>query len=89
MNRAWRFVKWFASKCGWFEAVMFTSAFCLSAGFAVGEGTIARDIFWGIAVGVNILAVLVFLWWGARNIWQDFVKHDEKCFDILKQKDIK
>jgi hypothetical protein len=89
MSKAWRFVKWFISKCGWFEALMFTSAFCLSAGFAAGEGTIARDIFWGIAVGVNILAVLVFLWWGARNIWADFKKHDEKVFDILKQKDLK
>jgi hypothetical protein len=87
MKRAWRFVKWFASKCGWFEAVMFTSAFCLSAGLTAGEGT-ARNIFWGIAVGVNVLAMLGFIAWGVRNIWRDFVKHDEQVFNILKKEKI-
>lgn len=85
MKRAWRFIQWFASKCGWFEVLLFTSAFCLSAGFTAGEGSRARDIFWGIAIGVNILAALVFLWWGARNIWAEFKKHDEKVFEILKK----
>jgi len=88
MNRAWRFVKWFTSKCGWFEAVMFITSFSLAAGLTAGEGP-TRNVFWGIAVAVNALAILFFIAWGARNIWRDFVKHDEKCFDILKQKDIK
>jgi hypothetical protein len=88
MKRALRFFKWFVSKCGWFEAVCFVSAFCFAAGLAVGEGT-ARTIFWGTAIGVNVLAVLIFVSWGVRNMWGEFVKHDEKCFDILKQKDIK
>lgn len=85
MKRAWRFVKWILNKCGWFEVLLFTSAFCLAAGLTAGEGN-ARNIFWGIAAGVNVLAMLVFMWWGARSIWRDFVKHDEKVFDILKDK---
>ena len=88
MKQAWRFIKWFVSKCGWFEALMFTTAFTLSAGLAAGEGTV-RNVFWGIALGANSCAMLVFLWWGAKNIWADFKKHDEKVFDILKKEDIK
>jgi hypothetical protein len=87
MKRSWRFIKWFIGKCGWFEAVMFITSFSLAAGLAAGEGTI-RDIFWSIAVGVNVLAMLSFMAWGARNIWRDFVKHDEKVFDILKKEKI-
>ena len=52
MKQAWRFIKWFVSKCGWFEALMFTTAFTLSAGLAAGEGTV-RNVFWGIAIGAN------------------------------------
>ncbi len=88
MARTLRFIKWFVSKCGWFEAVLFTTSFSLTAGFTAGEG-ITRTIFWGIAIGVTILAMLTFMAWGIRNMWRDFIKHDEKCFDILKQKDIK
>jgi hypothetical protein len=88
MNRAWRFVKWFASKCGWFEALLFTSSFTLVGGLTAGEGT-TRNIFWGIAVCLNVLAALIFVAWGVRNMWADFKKHDEKVFDILKQKDLK
>jgi hypothetical protein len=88
MNRAWRFVKWFVSKCGWFEILLFTSVFCLSAGLTSGEGQ-TRNIFWGIAICLNVLAALIFVAWGVRNMWREFIKHDEKCFDILKQKDIK
>ena len=33
--------------------------------------------------------MLMFLWWGAKNTWSNFKKHDEQVFDILKQKDIK
>lgn len=88
MNRSWRFIKWFASKCGWFEFVMFTTSFCFFAGFTAGEGT-ARDIFWGTALGINAIAILVFLWWGAKRIWADFKKHDEQVFDILKKDNIK
>jgi hypothetical protein len=88
MTRAWRFAKWFFSKCGWFEFVLFTTSFTLTAGLAAGEGTV-RDTFWGIAIAVNGMAMLSFIAWGARNIWQDFKKHDEKMFEILKDKDIK
>lgn len=89
MKRAWRFVKWFFSKCGWFEALTFTTTFSLGAGFAAGEGTMSRNIFWGIALGVNAFAILLFMWWGAKNIWKDFIKHDEEIFDILKKEDLK
>jgi hypothetical protein len=40
-------------------------------------------------VGVNLLAVLKFMWWGAKNMWQEFKKDDEKVFDILKKDNIK
>ena len=88
MNRAWRFIKWFVGKCGWFEAVCFISAFCFMAGLTAGEGT-ARNIFWGTAIGANVLAALVFISWGVRNMWADFKKHDERVFDILKKEDLK
>ena len=88
MKRSLRFVKWFVSKCGWFEALLFTSSFTLVGGLTAGEGT-TRNIFWGIAVCLNVLAALIFVAWGVRNMWADFKKHDEKVFDILKQKDLK
>ena len=88
MKRTWRFIKWFVSNCGWFEVLLFTSAFTLSAGFTAGEGT-TLNIFWGITLGVNAIAMLVFLWWGMKRIWTDFKKHDEEMFNILKEKDIK
>jgi hypothetical protein len=88
MKRTWRFIKWFFSKCGWFELVVFTTSFTLSAGIAVGEGT-ARTIFWSIAIGANFLFMIGFMIPGIKSIWQDFKKHDEKMFEILKDKDIK
>jgi hypothetical protein len=88
MKRALRFFKWFVSKCGWFEAISFTSAFCFVAGLTAGEST-ARTIFWGTAIGVNVSAVLIFIAWGVRNMWRDFKKHDDQVFDILKQDKIK
>jgi len=88
MKKFGRFIKWFISKCGWFEVLLFTTAFTLSAGFTAGEGT-TRNIFWSIALGANAVAIIMFLWWGARNIWKDFVKHDEQVFDILKKDNIK
>ena len=88
MKRTWRFIQWFVKSCGWFEALLFTSAFTLSAGLTAGEGT-TRNVFWGIALGVNAIAMLMFLWWGAKKIWSDFRQHEEQVFDILKKDDIK
>lgn len=88
MKRIWRFIKWFVGKCGWFEALMFTTAFTLTAGFTAGEGT-TRNVFWGIALGANAGAILMFMYWGIKNIWADFKKHDEQVFNILKQDEIK
>jgi succinate dehydrogenase hydrophobic anchor subunit len=88
MKRSLRFVKWFVSKCGWFEALLFTSSFTLVGGLTAGEGT-TRNIFWGIAVCLNVLAALIFVAWGVRNMWRDFIKHDEQVFEILKKDDIK
>jgi len=88
MKRAWRFVKWFISKSTWIDFVIFTTGFTLAAGFTAGEGT-ARIVFWTIALGVNILFVVGFITKGFVRLWQDFKKHDEKIFDILKQEKIK
>ena len=88
MKRAIRFAKWFVSKCGWFELVLFTTSFCFFAGFTAGPGT-TRDTFWAIAIGAVVGGMLMFLWWGTKTMWADFKKHDEQVFDILKQKDIK
>jgi len=88
MKQAWRFIKWFASKCGWFELVLFTTSFCFFAGFTAGEGP-TRDTFWTIAIGAVVGAMLMFLWWGAKNTWADFKKHDAKVFDILKNDNLK
>ena len=88
MKRTWRFIKWFYSKCGWFELVLFTTSFCFFAGFTAGEGP-TRDTFWTIAIGAVVGAMLMFLWWGAKNMWDNFKKHDEQVFDILKKDNIK
>lgn len=84
MKRTWRFIKWFVSKCGWFEVLLFATAFTFSAGLAAGEGPI-RNWFWGFAIGANIGAMLMFLWWGVKRIWSDFKEHDEQVFEILKK----
>ena len=88
MNRALRFVKWFVGKCSWFEGILSAIAYAFSAGLAAGEGPV-RNWFWGFAIGATIGAMLMFLWWSAKNIWADFKKHDDKVFDILKKDDIR
>ncbi len=88
MKRAWRFIKWFASERTWFDFLLFTTFFSLSFGFFTGEGP-RRDIAWGIAIGINILFAISFMIKSAKGMWQDFKKHDEKVFDILKQEKIK
>lgn len=88
MKRLGRFIKWFVGKCGWPELVLFTTSFCFFAGLTAGEGP-ARDTFWTIAIAAVVGAMLMFLWWGAKNVWADFKKHDEQVFDILKKDDIK
>jgi hypothetical protein len=88
MKRAWRFIKWFISKSTWTDFVIFTTGFTLAAGFTAGEGTV-RIVFWTIALGVNILFIVGFMTKGFIRLWQDFKKHDEKIFNILKQEKIK
>lgn len=91
MKRAWRFVKWAFAKWGWWESLMFTISFCMGAGAVAdlnGRGDI-RNVFWIVAVSVILIAMLRFMWWGIKNFWNEFKKHDEQVFDILKQKDIK
>ena len=91
MQRAWRFVKWAFAKWGWWETFIFTISFCMGAGIVAdlnGRGDI-RMVFWSIACGVVSLAMLRFMWWGVKNFWNEFKKHDEQVFNILKQKDIK
>ena len=88
MKQSWRFIKWFFNRCSWFEALIFTTAFTLSAGMAAGEG-LARNIFWSVALGVNGFAILVFIWWGTVRLWNDFKKDDEQVFNILKKDDFK
>ena len=88
MKRAWRFTKWFIGKSTWTDFVIFTTGFTLAAGFSAGEGT-ARILFWSIAAIVNTLFVIGFMTKGLIRMWQDFKKHDEQVFDILKQEKIK
>ena len=91
MKRAWRFVKWAFAKWGWWETFMFTISFCMAGGIVAdlnGRGDI-RNVFWSITVCIVSIAMLRFMWRGAKNMWREFTKHDEQVFDILKQKDIK
>lgn len=88
MKRAWRFIKWLIVKATWIDFVIFTTAFTMAAGFSAGEGT-ARIVFWTIAVAVNVVFIVAFMTKGVIRVWQDFKKHDEKVFDILKDKGIK
>jgi hypothetical protein len=87
MKRMLRFIKWFINKSTWFDFVLFTTCFTLSFGFFAGEGS-SRDIAWTIAIVINVIFAFGFMIQGAKNIWQDFKKHDEKVFDILKKEKI-
>ena len=70
---------------------MFTISGCMIGGVVAdlnGRGDI-RNVFWTIVVAVILIAMLRFMWWGVKNFWNEFKKHDEQVLDILKQKDIK
>ena len=88
MKRALRFFKWIFSTMTLIDVVIFTTAFTLAAGFGAGEGT-TRVVFWSIALGINSVFIIGFMTKGIIRVWRDFKKHDEKVFDILKEKDIK
>lgn len=84
MKRTMRFIQWFISKCGWYEAIMFITSFTFFAGLTAGEGK-ARTIYWGIAIAVNFIVIIRFMYKGCITLWRDFIKDDEKIFDILKK----
>lgn len=88
MKRAWRFIKWFASKCTWFDLALFGAAFTFSSGLTAGPGA-DRDMFWIASLCFVVGALIVFLYNGIKTMWKSFIEEDEKIFDILKQKDIK
>jgi hypothetical protein len=87
MAKAWRFIKWYLGKTTWFELGLFAAWGSLVIGLA-NEGPV-RNTAWTIAILIAGIAMLKFLWWGCKEIWADFKRHDEQVFDILKKDDIK
>lgn len=88
MSKAWRFVKWYVAKTSWSEYVMFIAWGAFVFGIAAKEG-VAKDAALILALTIAAGAILKFLWWGVREVWSDFKKHDNQVFEILKKDDIK
>ena len=91
MKRVWRFIKWSVKSFGWFEAYMCSICF-----FTAGAGTAGllgdnrlRNLFFMLAVGVVVVAIVILFCRGIARAWQQFVKDDEQVFEILKQDQIK
>lgn len=85
MKQAWRFVKWCIGGIGWFEAFLTATCIALLTGIIAGDG-MTRNIAWGFAVGLNVLAMFVFIGMGVRYQWGRFKEDDERVFNILKDK---
>lgn len=83
MKRAVRFIRWFISKCGWPEVLLFTASFCFFSGLTAGEGS-TRDMFWAVVLGVVAISITVMCISGAKSLWKSFKEEDEKVFNILK-----
>ena len=88
MNKALRFVKWFAGKCGWPEVLLFTGSFCFFSGLTAGEGS-TRFMFWSILLGIVVISITAMFISGVKSLWKSFKEDDEKVFDILKKENIK
>lgn len=91
MKRTWRFLKWCFTGMGIFEWYMLAISFCLGAGLtALVQGNTELKNFWfGCLTIVTGLAMLTFMWSGVVSAWRRFKEHDERLFNILKDKDIK
>ena len=91
MKRFGRFIKWCFTSMGWFEWVMLSISFCLGAGLTAHlQGNTELKNFWfGCLLIVVGIAMIGFMIQGVRAIWERFVEHDEKVFNILKEKDLK
>lgn len=91
MKRTWRFLKWCFTGLGLFEWYMLSISFCLSAGLtAIYQGNETLKNFWfGCLVIVISLAVITFMVGGIISAWHRFIEHDERAFNILKDKDLK
>lgn len=88
MKRTWRFIKWFFSKCGWPEVLLFTGSFCFFSGLSAGEGP-TRTMYWTVLLAVVVVSIIATGIGGARTLWKNFKEEDEKVFDILKKDNIK
>jgi len=88
MKRAWRFVKWYVAKTSWSEYVMYIGWAALIFGVVAKDG-VAKDAALVLALTIAAGAILKFLWWGVKEVWTDFKKHDNQVFEILKKDDIK
>jgi hypothetical protein len=55
----------------------------------VANDGMAKDAALVLALTIAAGAILKFLWWGIREVWADFKKHDEQVFEILKKDEIK
>jgi hypothetical protein len=87
MKRIWRFVKWSIKGFGWFEYSWFFSAACMGFGTTNPE---YRSIAFGIAAAIFTSWMVKFILWDLIKMsWNRFVEHDEKAFNILRDKNIK
>jgi len=89
LKRIWRYIKWSFNDMGWFEWTWFTAAFFVGVGLAADQGEVRRTAF--------VIATCIFSFWAVKFIvwdlikmsWNRFVEHDEKTFNILRDKNIK
>lgn len=84
MKRAWRFVKWTVGTMGWFEVYMISTLSAMLIGAWASPGLV-RNIAWGTACAIVASAVLYLVVLGCKNMWKQFLMHDEQVFDILKK----
>lgn len=91
MKRVWRFVKWCFAGMSSFEWYLLSISFSLGAGItALAQGNEELKKFWFSVTTILVLvAMLSFVASGIVSAWRRFKEHDERAFNILKDKDLK
>jgi hypothetical protein len=88
MKRIGRYFKWLFGGMGLFEWYMASIWFFMGGGVTatVQGDDKARDIWFILALIVASMGVLTMMYKGARHSWNRFKEHDDKVFNILKDK---